>query len=114
MHPGEGPQANIEAMKQSDTTIIDSHALRVDQLFKEQQQTVVKHTDRLFARLMLWQWLAAVAAALLITPKTWIGTQSQVHLHVLAAIFLGGIVTALPVFLARTRPGEVLTRHTIA
>jgi hypothetical protein len=104
----------MEAVIPSPAIMIDPPASRVAELFKEQQQTVIVHTDRLFARLMVWQWLAAVAAAVLITPKTWIGTQSQVHLHVLAAIFLGGIVTGFPVFLARTRPGETMTRHAIA
>src|SRR4051812_12855234 len=72
---------------------VNNLATRTAELFQEQQQSIVKHTDRLFARLMICQWLAGVAAALLISPRTWIGLQSQTHLHVWAAIFLGGIVT---------------------
>jgi len=101
-------------MTQNPAMTIDPPAARVDELFREQQQTITRHTDRLFARLMVWQWLAAVVAAVVISPRTWIGTESQVHIHVLAAIFLGGMVTAFPVFLALTRPGETMTRHAIA
>jgi two-component system, sensor histidine kinase and response regulator len=63
---------------------------------------------------MALQWLAGIAMALFISPRTWIGEQSQTHPHVWAAIFFGGIISALPIFLALTRPGEALTRHTIA
>src|SRR6185503_1797814 len=73
-----------------------------------------RRTDRLFAGLLLFQYAAAVAAALWISPYTWIGDQNRVHVHVWAAIFLGGAITSLPVVLALLRPGEVLTRHTIA
>src|SRR4029079_17873885 len=36
------------------------------------------------------------------------------HPHVWAAFFLGGAVTAFPVFLALRRPGNAFTRHVIA
>ena len=71
-------------------------------------------TDRLFANLMVFQWLAGIGAAWVISPQTWIGASSQIHLHVWAAIFLGGLIASLPVFLAWKYPGGVLTRHTIA
>jgi PAS domain S-box-containing protein len=83
-------------------------------LFQEAENTVHKRADRLFAKLMVVQWLAGIVAALWISPKTWIGPTSQAHWHVWAAIFLGGAITSLPVFLALKQPGRVLTRHTIA
>jgi PAS domain S-box-containing protein len=73
-----------------------------------------RHTDRLFAWLMLAQWLAGIAVALLISPRTWIGVDSEIHSHVWAAVFLGGGVAALPVYLALRHSGRPLTRHTIA
>src|SRR4029077_759451 len=42
------------------------------------------------------------------------GAASQVHLHVWDAIFVGGVISAFPIFLAITRPGRASTRHTIA
>jgi len=89
-------------------------ARRTSELFKEQQQNIIRHTDRVFVRLMIWQWVAGVAAAVLLSPQAWSGTQSRIHLHVWAAVFLGGLFTALPVFLALRRPGESITRHAVA
>ncbi|MBK1817103.1 PAS domain S-box protein [Luteolibacter yonseiensis] len=87
---------------------------RTVELFQEAQSNVHRHTDRLFANLMIIQWLAGIVAALVVSPRTWIGTDSQTHLHVWVAIFLGGAITGFPVFLAWKKPGDVLTRHTIA
>jgi PAS domain S-box-containing protein len=87
---------------------------RCAELFKEQQQAIIQHTDWLFARLMILQWLGGIVAAITISPRTWSGAQSQVHLHLWVAVFLGGFITSLPVLFAFTQPGKVLTRHTIA
>src|SRR5204862_779832 len=73
-------------------------------LFAEQQQKIYRDTDRLFAVLMSVQWVAGIVAALWISPRTWIGTVSQTHQHVWAAIFLGGTISLFPVFLALTKP----------
>jgi len=75
---------------------------------------VYKRTDRMFAGLMTFQWLAGIATALIVSPKTWAGQISDVHIHVWAAIFLGGIITLFPVMLAILRPGEAMTRYVIA
>src|SRR5687768_3909500 len=84
------------------------------QLFDEHWQTVCRRTDRLFAGLMLFQWIAGIFAACVISPRTWIGDQSQVHPHVWAAVLLGGVIMLLPVVLVLLKPGHTLTRCTIA
>ena len=89
-------------------------ARRAAILFKDHQESIYRRTDRLFAGLMLCQWVAAIAAAWWITPRTWAGQYSQVHLHLWAAILLGGAITVFPVALAWLRPGAVSTRHAIA
>lgn len=104
----------MENISNNASTVLDATSARTLELFKEMQQAVTRHTDSLFGRLMIWQWVAAVSAAVLITPRTWIGTQSQIHVHVFAAVFLGGLITAVPVFMALRHPGLVLTRHTVA
>ena len=63
---------------------------------------------------MILQWLFGIGLALWISPRAWSGVQSQVHVHVWAAILLGGAVTSLPVLLGLTQPGRPLTRHTVA
>ena len=92
----------------------DSVTARCAELFREQQQNIIQHTDWIFARLMILQWIGGVLTALLISPRTWTGTQSQVHPHLWAAIVLGGAITSLPVLLAIMQPGKVLTRHAVA
>ena len=83
-------------------------------LYAESEQAVFRRTDRMFAALMTLQWLAGVGIALWISPRTWSGAYSQTHIHVWAALFLGGTITALPVFLALAYPGGGPTRHVIA
>jgi PAS domain S-box-containing protein len=96
------------------TAITDAISARTAELFKEQQQSIVRHTDWIFARLMTCQWAFGIVLALWISPRTWSGTQSQVHLHVWAAVLLGALVTGVPVLLGMLQPGRVLTRHAIA
>ena len=85
-----------------------------DRFFRSERHRLFEHTDRMFAVLMAVQWLAAVAAAFWISPRTWQGSESQTHLHVWMAIFLGGAIASLPIYLAIRHPGRIYTRHTIA
>lgn len=87
---------------------------QVRDIFDAHQQSICQRTDLMFAVLMTIQWVAGIAAALWISPKTWAGATSQTHLHVWAAIFLGGAITSLPVLLALTQRGRASTRYTIA
>lgn len=87
---------------------------RVRELFDEQHHRVLCWTDHLFAWLLPIQWLAAIAASIWISPRTWMGAQSEVHSHVYAAVFLGLGIIALPVLLVWLRPGATSTRHLVA
>jgi two-component system, sensor histidine kinase and response regulator len=87
---------------------------RARELVIEHKDQIYTQTSRLFAILMLGQWLAGIGAAIWISPRTWVGTTSHVHLHVWLSIFLGGAITSLPVFLTLTQPTAALTRHTVA
>ena len=79
-------------MIDSDSSLRWSH--RADQLLAEHRDAVYRRTDRLFARLMVFQWIAGLLAALWISPRTWSGTHSGVHLHVYLALFLGAPLAA--------------------
>src|SRR3954469_23259660 len=92
----------------------DSVSAETERLYTAHQQHIYAQTDRMFAVLMILQWVGGIVAALVISPRTWIGQTSQVHLHVWAAVFLGGAIGFLPVALALTRPGRPSTRYTIA
>jgi len=87
---------------------------RATYLFQQSQLAIYRRVDRLFAGLMLFQWVAGVVAALVISPRAWEGAISHVHLHVWAALLLGGLITFYPVLLALLRPGMASTRYTIA
>ena len=83
-------------------------------LFAEHQQRIFIKTDRLFSGLMIFQWLAGIAAALYLSSHTWAGRYSHIHLHVWIAIWFGGAITAFPVTLAWLAPGRASTRYVIA
>src|SRR5215831_14354444 len=87
---------------------------RATTLFREQIDRIHRRTDRLFAGLMTFQWLAGIAAAFWITPLAWAGALSQPHLHVWAAILLGAVISGLPILFTLAKPGEAITRHVIA
>jgi PAS domain S-box-containing protein len=63
---------------------------------------------------MTLQWVAGVAAALWVSPKTWAGAESETHPHVWAALLLGGAISSLPILLAVTRAGHPSTRYVVA
>src|SRR5882724_499329 len=89
-------------------------ALRSQVLFNEHREEVFKRTDRLFSGLLVIQWLAGIIAALVISPRAWAGASSEIHLHIWAAVFLGGAICIFPVILALVMPGKTVTRHSIA
>jgi two-component system sensor histidine kinase/response regulator len=71
-------------------------------------------TDRAFAVLLILQWIAGIGLALWFTPRTWVGQTSELHLHVWAAVVLGGIIALPAAALGIWRPGLASTRHCIA
>jgi two-component system sensor histidine kinase/response regulator len=95
-------------------TLGDTSCDRADELFQQHQQEIFRKTDKLFARLMLFQWLGCIVIALVISPYAWTGESSQIHIHVWAAILVGGAISIFPIWLTRVWPGAAFTRHVIA
>ncbi|HEV3344858.1 MAG TPA: ATP-binding protein [Pirellulales bacterium] len=87
---------------------------REDALFREQLRSVRSRTDRSFAVLMVLQWAAGMAGACWLTPLTWAGAESRIHVHAWASIFLGCLISVMPIYLTFLHPGEALTRHVVA
>ena len=87
---------------------------RIEELFHEKQQRVYRQTNRTFAMLMLPQWILGIVLALTLSPRSWTGSASTIHPHVWEALFLGGIIAVFPVLMALLRPGQPLTRYSIA
>lgn len=89
-------------------------AQRADVNYGQHLFRVHSRADRMFAWLFGGQWVMGMLAALLISPETWAGGESSIHVHLLAAIGLGGVLSIMPIILALKYPGRLITRHTIA
>ena len=87
---------------------------RANELFTSYQRDIYKSTDRLFAGLMGFQWIAGIIFALWVSPLAWYGAVSRTHIHVWAAVVVGGIISLFPALLGLLRPGRPSTRYTIA
>ena len=87
---------------------------RSEELFKQHRTQVYKETDRVFAWLMVAQWVFGLFIALVFSPYGWEGKVKSLHMHVQLAIFVGAALSALPIALAILRPGSTLTRHVVA
>jgi two-component system, sensor histidine kinase and response regulator len=107
-----GTAPTVPAAAESDT--IPPTDARVEVLVAEDHRRVCVQTDRLFAFLLLAQWIFAIVLATAISPFTWAGGQAAIHPHVWVATLLGGAVCALPAYLAYAAPGRPLTRHVVA
>ena len=98
----------------SETAVNDRIAARASDLYKEQSNIRRAKVDKLFAMLLIVEWIAGIVCALVISPYAWEGKERVLHMHVWVAILGGAGITILPVLLAYLRPGTTLTRHVIA
>lgn len=87
---------------------------RAVELYRAHRDAVLARTDRLLAKLLAVEWVFGIFVALFLSPYWWSGRQRSTHLHVYAAVLLGGTIVSLPLFLAWKKPGWVGTRHVIA
>ena len=93
---------------------VESVTRRADELFAQYRRSIHERTDRLFAGLMAFQWLMGIVFALWVSPLAWEGPVSRTHLHVWAAVLLGGLISLFPALLGLLRPGVPSTRYIIA
>ena len=89
------------------------HAARESQIFQTNLASLHVKTDQLFFWLLLAQWVFAIGLALVISPYGWTGKVRSLHVHVEIAVFLGGLINALPLVLIRLWPGWWLTRQAV-
>lgn len=81
---------------------------------REHARAIHVRTDRMFAVLMVLQWLGGIVTALTVSPLTWIGAKGELHPHVLMAAVGGGVLAAAPIALSVFAPGRLVTRMVIA
>jgi hypothetical protein len=92
----------------------DSTTVRAATIYDEQMTARRVRVDRMFAGLLVVQYLAGIIGAFLVSPYAWEGKERVLHMHVWVAILGGGGIIILPILLAFLRPGTTLTRHVIA
>jgi hypothetical protein len=101
----------------SDSMVVGSGtntAERAAELRDEQLTLRRAKVDRMFAVLLVVQYIAGIIGALVVSPYAWEGKVHTLHMHVWVAILAGAGITILPVLLALMRPGRLMTRHVIA
>jgi hypothetical protein len=98
-------------MNDDASAVIVARALR---RFERWKRDTYVRTDRNFAKLLVAEWLFGIAVALVVSPYAWEGRARTIHAHVFLAVGLGGLIVALPIALAWSRPGQTLTRHVVA
>ncbi len=89
-------------------------ATRAKELYDTQLHDRRVKIDRLFAGLLVLQYVAGIVAALIVSPYAWEGKTRVLHMHVWVAVLGGAGIALLPILLAIFRPGTALTRHVIA
>ena len=89
-------------------------AVRAVELRDEQLHARRAKVDKVFALLLLVQYVAGIAGAFAVSPYAWQGKDRVLHLHVWVAVIAGAGITLLPVLLAWLKPGAAITRHVIA
>ena len=87
---------------------------RAEELFQQHRKEIVRNTDRLFGRLMFFQWIAAILIALFVAPSSWEGQSGRLHLDVWAALILGGAISIVPIWMTWAWRGATMNRFVIA
>jgi two-component system sensor histidine kinase/response regulator len=101
-------------MNSNNTHDAEASKKRVQEIFDVRYHNLACKTDRLFGYLFIFQWLLGIAFAFLISPRTWTGDYSQTHIHIYAAVFLGGLLAAVPIYLVFKNPGATVNRMVVA
>jgi hypothetical protein len=91
-----------------------STEVRAKEIHAEQMFVRRVRIDRMFAVLLVVQYIAGIIGAMLVSPYAWEGKERVLHMHVWVAILGGAGIIILPILLAIFRPGTVMTRHVIA
>ncbi|MBK7644723.1 MAG: response regulator [Planctomycetes bacterium] len=87
---------------------------RAQQICEQREQADHAQMDRRFAGLLIFQWFAAFAIALALSPSDGEGANSAVGTHLVAALVLGAALAVPGCMLACFRPGVPSTRHAMA
>jgi hypothetical protein len=107
---GEDPFMEAVMEMASDSTRI----ARGREIFEDRLLTQRSDLDRLFSKLLVVQWIAAVVVAVVYSPIGWANKQQPMGGFVTLAIVAGGILTLVPLAMTRLLAGARTTRHVMA
>jgi len=91
-----------------------AHAERGKRLFDEQLLIQRSNLDRVFSKLLLVQWLAAIVVAIVWSPTGWADKNQNPGGFVTLAILAGGVLALTPLVMSRLMTGARVTRHVMA
>jgi methyl-accepting chemotaxis protein len=87
-------------------------ARRSVELFDQAWAAIARANDRLFAWLLVLQWMMGIASALLVSPTAW--AHDSTWAPVRTAFIVGSLILIPPLILVGIRPGSLWTRHAFA
>lgn len=85
-----------------------------EQTFASLMQQSHRNMDIIFGGLLVFEFLLGILFAVFISPKTWNGQASQMHIHVIAAVFIGALIFIPPLALIIKKPGAAVNGYIIA
>jgi two-component system, sensor histidine kinase and response regulator len=83
-------------------------------LFEAAERDLARRIDRIFAGLLLLQWIGAIAAAIWIPSRTGAAPAIGIDSPLAVAVVLGGVLAGPPIVLAAFRPGARANQYGIA
>ncbi len=102
----------MESLNESITNKINAKTKeKAEIIYDEAYQKLCIDTDKVFAILLVFQWIVAVIVAIVFSPKTWIGAQGMVSVHIYASVIIGGFLTCFPLYLMKKEPGAEVNRY---
>ncbi len=112
--PQAGPTFVLTSREPSADGVQAQAAARAQELFNEEYERLARRTDKMLQLLLLVQWPGAIALAYWLSPSTWAGRAPSPHIHVYAALIVGGLLTIVPIAVSRAFPGKRIARVTLA
>lgn len=85
-----------------------------NKLFKERYEKECLRVNGFMKWLMIAQWFAGIAFAAFYSPLTWIGNHFEIHVHVWAAILIGGSLSGFAILWLHIYPKASHSRHVVA
>lgn len=84
------------------------------ELYNEKQLLINKHTDSLFKYVLIFQFVFANLLVWIVSPRTWIGATSEMHIHCYVTFALSILLTGFPLACIKFDSGSFFTRSVIA